>query len=352
MPVCPAPHRPPLDTATLDGRGYDASVTRQRIPEEVLSAAHARAKAREGRDWPEADRLRATIEAAGWKIVDHGTDFALSPASASDVAEGERVRYGASRNVPSRFDEAPVGLASVILIATDWPDDLARALGGLRAGSPAGTAAVVVANAPSVGQMATLEVLETAETEGASSGRLPIEILWTSERLGHAAATNIGLRRASGPVAILLDTSLEPTGDFITPLVRALDDPTVAVAGGWGIVSKDLRHFEDAPAGDVDAIEGYCQAFRRADYAERGPLDERFTFYRNLDIWWSLALRDAGEGEPPRRAVRLDRLPLTRYEHRGYTSLPAAERDRLSKRNFYRIIDRFGARRDLLVRPG
>ena len=99
---------------------------------------------------------------------------------------------------------------------------------------------------------------------------------------------------------------MEPTGDLVTPLVHALDDPTVAVTGGWGIVSTDLRKFEDAPAGDVDAIEGYVMAFRRADCAARGPLDERFRYYRNLDIWWSLVLRDEGEGSPPRRAVSLD----------------------------------------------
>jgi hypothetical protein len=136
----------------------------------------------------------------------------------------------------------------------------------------------------------------------------------------------------------------------VTPLVRALDDEAVAVVGGWGITSTDLRTFEDAPAGDVDAIEGYVQAFRRSDAATHGPLDERFRFYRNLDIWWSLVLRDGGEeDEEPRRAVRIDGLPLERHEHRGWTSLPDEERDRQSKRNFYRIIDRFGSRRDLLV---
>jgi hypothetical protein len=149
---------------------------------------------------------------------------------------------------------------------------------------------------------------------------------------------------------VLLDSSLEPTGDIVTPLVQALEEPSVAVAGGWGIVSDDLRSFVDAPAGDVDAVEGYCQAFRRSDAAARGPLDERFRFYRNLDIWWSLVLRDEGEGAAPRRAVRLDGLPIVRHEHRGYSSLPEDERDRQSKRNFYRIIDRFGWRRDLLTR--
>ena len=49
------------------------------------------------------------------------------------------------------------------------------------------------------------------------------------------------------------------------------------------------------------------QAFRRADYRDRGPFDARFRFYRNLDIWWSLVLRDEGEGETPRRAVRARR---------------------------------------------
>ena len=61
-------------------------------------------------------------------------------------------------------------------------------------------------------------------------------------------------------------------------------------------------------------------------------------------------LRDgADDDEQPRRAVRIEGLPLERHEHRGWTSLPDEERDRQSKRNFYRIIDRFGSRRDLLV---
>jgi hypothetical protein len=322
-------------------------VTRQRIPEDVLSAAHARAKAREAQDWPEADRLRGVIEASGWRIVDRGTDFALSPAAPPDVADAKRTRYGASRNVPSRLDDAPVGLATVILVATDWPDDLARTLTGLRVGVPAGTSVVVVADGPSDEQAAALDALEAEPSNDPS-----VEVVWTSERLGHGAALNVGLRRTSAAIAIVLDTSVEPTGDVVTPLVDTLADPSIAVTGRWGIVSQDLRKFDDAPAGDVDAIEGYCQAFRRADYAERGPIDERFRFYRNLDIWWSLVLRDDGPGHPPRRAVSLGDLPLVRHEHRGYSSLPEAERDRLSKRNFYRIIDRFGSRRDLLTARG
>jgi Glycosyl transferase family 2 len=323
-------------------------VSRTRIPDDVLSAAHARAAARAARDWPEADRLRGEIEAAGWKIVDRGTDFALSPAAPADVPEEGRTRYGASINVPSRLDEIPIGVATVVLVATDWPEDLSRALSGQAEHAPEGTSIVVVADAPTDEQANALDVLEA----GGGSGGLTNEVVWTSERLGQGAAINAGVRRAGGPVVILLDTSIEPTGDYVTPLAETLDDPTVAVAGGWGIVSDDLRRFEEAPPGEVDAIEAYTLAFRRSDFVERGPLDERFRFYRNLDIWWSLVLRDEGEGSQPRRAVALADLPLAKHEHRGYTSLPPDERDRQSKRNFYRIIDRFGSRHDLLIRPG
>jgi hypothetical protein len=319
-------------------------VTRQRIPDAVLTAAHDRARARAGHDWPEADRLREEIEAAGWKVVDRGTDFALSPLVPPDIEADGVVRYGASANVPSRLEEPATGLATVVLVATDHPDDLDRALGALATHAPAGTSVVIVADAPSVEQTAALERL--------TAGDLPVEIVRTSDRLGQAAALNIGIRRAAAPVVIVMDSSVEPTGDVVGPLVAALEDPTVAVAGGWGISSADLRHFEDAPAGDVDAIEGYLQAFRRSDAGARGPLDERFRFYRNLDIWWSLVLRDEGEGSPSRRAVRVDGLPAERHAHRGWTSLPDDERDRQSKRNFYRIIDRFGWRRDLLVGEG
>jgi hypothetical protein len=314
-------------------------MTRAFIPTEILDTAHARAAARAERNWAEADRLRAEIEAAGWKVIDRGTDFALEPAHAPTVAEGEIVRYGTSDAVPSRFDEPATDVATVVLVATEWPDDLARALAAVRAGAPAGVSVVIVADGPSPEQDAALPL----DAPG-------LEVVRTTERLGAAAAWNIGIRRSSGTVVVLLDTSVEPAGDVVTPLVAALDDPTVGVAGGFGIVSADLRRFEDGPPGDVTAIEGYALAFRRADAAARGPLDERFRFYRNLDIWWSLVLRDEGEGSAPRRAVAVP-IPAVRHEHRGWTSLPDAERDRLSKRNFYRIIDRFGWRRDLAA-PG
>jgi cysteinyl-tRNA synthetase len=307
------------------------------IPDHIRALADARALARASRDWAEADRLRSEIDAAGWTIVDAGFSYRIEPGTPPTQEVGDDILYGRSIDVPSRLAEPATAPASVILVATDWPDDLARAVAALHRHARGDIQVVVVADGPSVEQEDALADLPAAE------------IIRTSGRLGLGVALNIGLRRAIGRVVIVMDTSIEPVGDVVTPLVQALDDPTVAVAGPFGIVSSDLRHFSDAPPGDVDAIEGYLQAFRRGDAADRGALDERFRFYRNLDIWWSLVLRDEGEGRPPRRGLAVDGLPLARHEHRGWVSLPADEVERLSKRNFYRIIDRFGSRRDLLV---
>ena len=186
----------------------------------------------------------------------------------------------------------------------------------------------------------------------------PVELVRTSAVLGQGAALNAGIRRARAPVVIALDPCVVPAADVVTPLVEALMEPTVAIAGPFGLVSTDLRGFDEilAPAGDpaeratdAAAIQGYLMAFRRSDAIARGPLDEGFRFYRNLDIWWSLVLRDQGEGVAPRRAVVVPGLPLSRGEPRAWTETPPAERDRLSKRNFYRVLDRFRTRLDLAV---
>jgi cysteinyl-tRNA synthetase len=307
-------------------------------PEAVRLAAKERAAARAAHDWAMADRLRDEIEAAGWKVIDAGTAYRLELAHAPDVVASGQTRYGRSEAVPSRLEEPAVGLASVIVVATDHAGDVLRASAGIVSAAPEGVQLVVVGDRPSAEMDTALDELEATA-----------EVVRTSARLGHGAALNIGLRRSVGPVVVILDASVEATGDLVTPLVAALGDPTVAVAGPFGLVSDDLRYFDEVPAGDVDAIEGYCLAFRREDAIARGPLDEGFRFYRNFDIWWSLVLRDGGDGNPHRRAVALAGLPLIRHEHRGWTSLSEEKREGLSRRNFYRLLDRFRGREDLLT---
>ena len=314
-------------------------------PDEVLDAARARSAARAARDWPRADALRAEIEAAGWKIEDAGTAFRLEPATPPTVEEAGVTRYGTSLAVPSVLDERPTARFTIELVAEDWPDDVARTLAGLRAHAPAGTQVVIVANGPSRDQEARLAAggPDLEPIAGA-----PPEVIWTSARLGRAAARNAGLRRASGSIVVLVDSSTEPTGDALTPLEVALAEPAVAVAGGFGLVTADFRHFRDAGGPSVDAIGISWLAFRRDDFSALGPLDEKLALDASLDVWWSLVLR-AGDtpDRPARQACRLD-LPLVRHLPRVPGGISAADRERLEKRSFYRLLERFRDRRDLL----
>jgi Glycosyl transferase family 2 len=316
--------------------------------DEVRAWAQARSEARTTRDWAEADRLRAAIEAAGWRVIDRGNRFSLEPARAPDVVEAGRTRYGSSAAVPSILDQPATAFVTVVLVTGEGRVDLVQALAGLRRHAPARTQVVLVADRPGPEQEA--ELLATDGPAAGLVGGLEPEIVWTSEPLGWAGALNAGLRRAAAPVIVLLDPAVELTGDLLSELVGVLDDPTVALAGPWGLLTDDLRRFEPAAPGDVDAIDGSALAFRRAEISERGLLDEHFRLSTNLDIWWSLVLRDEGQDRPPRRAVAVGDKAASRP-----TPLPdavpdgAAGRERLVRRSFYRVLDRFGARRDLLT---
>jgi hypothetical protein len=85
-------------------------------------------------------------------------------------------------------------------------------------------------------------------------------------------------------------------------------------------------------------------AFRREILQDVGFLDEKYRFYRHLDLDLSLAARTQGF-----RVVIDTDLPVVRHEHIDWSQTPPEERDRLSKRNFYRFLRKWGARTDLLV---
>jgi cysteinyl-tRNA synthetase len=178
---------------------------------------------------------------------------------------------------------------------------------------------------------------------GRSAERL--RVIKLDPPLGFAAAANSGIEAAAGEVIVLFDPGVELTGDAITPLLDALRDPAVVVAGPFGLRGMGtLKEFEESPGPEVDAIEGYCMAFRRADAIAVGGFDPKFRFYRMADVELSFRLRDRGGN-----AVVVPDLPLQRHEHRLWESTEPAERERLSRRNTYRFLDRWRDREDLLV---
>ena len=316
-------------------------MNRQFIPQSVLDAAHARSAARMAGQWEIADQLRGQIESAGWRVVDSGTNFRLETSEPPDRTDGDVIRYGRSGAVPSRLGEPPSARATIVVVATDAPGAIHDTLAGLLANLGQDDHVLVIVDGPAPAIEISLGGL-AAE----------VEVVRTAERLGAGAALNIGMRRSRGEIVVLLDASVVATGDIVAPLASMLADPGIAVVGASGRTSANLRTYADVVAGgDVTSIASGVLAFRRADGVAVGPVDEAFSFGRHLDTWWSLTLRrgiDEHTHVLIRRAVVVDGVPVVMPPPTSVPGTSDPEIARQSKRNFYRVLDRFRGYPELL----
>jgi cysteinyl-tRNA synthetase len=294
------------------------------VPEEVRRLAAERDERRRARDFSAADALRERIAELGFRVEDSPAGATLEPVPRPS---GDRLR---PQQVPSTLDVEPRFDVSVHWLVEGWPDDVARGIDAFRRHAGARDVQYVVSDV----------------TGTAPSFDSTVEVVSLVEGTGWASARNAGLRRSLGRIVIVVDGSIEPTGDVFGPLENALDDPSVGVCGPFGIVTHDLRSFRTSAGPVVDAVEGYLMAFRREVIATVGGFDERFRWYRSADIELSFRIKDAGF-----RALVVD-VPVRRHEHRMWQSASDDERDRWSKRNFNRFLDRFRGRFDLTVEPG
>lgn len=292
-------------------------------PAELRALGERRAAARAARDFEAADALRLEIAAAGWTVIDEATGWRLEPMVA---APPEALAASAVRSV---LDEEPTHDVSLQWVVEGWPQDVARAIEGFRATAGGRRLQFVVAEV----------------TPGDPAGWEPdVEVIRLDEGTGWAAARNAGLRRSRGRLVLVLDGSIEPAGDVFGPLETALADPSVGICGPFGIITHDLREFDAAPgAGECDAIEGYLMAFRREVLTLAGMFDEKFRWYRTADIDWSFRVKDA------RLRTVVVPVPVTKHQHRMWFETPPARRAAWSKRNFYRFLDRWRDRWDLVL---
>ncbi len=294
------------------------------VPEEVRALAGRRQEARAAKDFARADELRDRIAELGYRVLDGPAGSTIEPLT---LPPATRLRPA---GVVSVLDDPPTADLSVHWVVEGWPEDVVRALTAFRAAAGGRTVRFVVA--------------DVTETDPAVYGD-GVEVLPLEPGTGWGAAINAGLKRARGRIVLAVDGSVEPTGDVFGPLEAALADPSVGVCGPFGISTADLREFSESAGPEVDAVEGYLMAFRRDVLRDVGLFDERFTWYRTADIECSFRVRDAGF-----RAIVVD-VPVTRHEHRMWASTSPEERDRRSKRNYHRFLERFRGRFDLLVDP-
>jgi glycosyltransferase involved in cell wall biosynthesis len=297
------------------------------VPDEVRRLAGEREERRKAKDFATADALRDRIADLGFTVVDSPEGPRLEPVdrAAGDADEAPAVRPD---DVPSALKQPATFDITVHWVLEGWPEDVARGLEGFRSHQGGRSVQYVVADVTG---------------QDSSSFGEGVEVIPLVEGTGWGAARNAGLKRSLGRIVLVVDGSIEPVGDAFAPIEEALADPAVGVVGPFGIVTTNLQDFEASDGPLVDAIEGYLMAMRREVLLEVGLFDEKFKWYRTADIEYSFRLKEAG------LKAMVVTVPVIRHEHRMWFNTPPEERAKWSKRNYYRFLDRFRGRFDLLV---
>jgi GT2 family glycosyltransferase len=233
----------------------------------------------------------------------------------------------------------PPRAVTMLALVHGWPSDAERWLDGVLAHTGRHDFEALLAD--NSGDAETGAALEARAGER-------VRVLAIDPPEGWAQAANRALAAAAGAVVVLFDPGVELRGDVAGPLLHALEQPDVVIAGAFGVRAHGhIGHFHSHEGPDVDALEGYVLAFRRRQALDAGGFDSRFRFYRLADFELCFRLRDRLGG----RAVVVPGLPVERHEHRLWEALDEEERQRLSRRNYYRLTELWGKREDLISEP-
>ncbi len=308
---------------------------RHSIPEEILALSHERDLLRRRGQYERADLLKRQIEDAGYVVKDnpHGAHLVILPS-----IEANGKLYRTARQLPSLLDEPDLCTFSVNILAQNNIDQVRRCVESvLRFAGDTAIEVILVDNASQDG----LDLWATAYAQEEPR----FHILRATRLMGEAEARNVGLQQSRGRYILILDASVELTGDIFTPLQKTLANSKVGITGLRGLRTTDLRHFEESSQSEVEVVDSTCMAFRRKLLKKVGLFDERYRFPSYMDVDFNFAIRDKGAPQ----AVLTPQLPVICHPTTQHTRLSDAERTRLTKRNFYRFLAKWGERDDLLL---
>ncbi len=306
---------------------------RHSIPDDILALSHQRDLLRRRGQYDRADSLKRQIEDAGYVVKDNprGAHLVILPS-----IEVDGKLYRTARQLPSYLDDIDLSTFSVNILTQNNAEHVRRCIESvLRFAGNTSLEIILVDNASQD------EVNLWAENVQRKEPRL--HILRTTRTMGIAEARNIGLKQSRGRYILLLDANVELTGDIFTPLERTMDNDRVGLTGMRGLRTNDLRHFQESREPEVEAIDGMCMAFKRTLLKQCGLFDEGYRFPQYMDIDFSFAIRDAGA-----QTVLTPHLPIISHPA-AFSGIADSERVRLTKRNFYRFLDKWGDREDLLL---
>jgi GT2 family glycosyltransferase len=313
------------DADVVLGLDLDA-VARERAdaPSASLAAVEGHELARTARDYAAADRLRSRFEGLR---VDDRVGGGLIARSDRRLARRPRATIASPAELRDVRAKRAVRSWSVCVLAHEWPEDVARCVRSVLRFMPSDGEVLIL------DQGSSEEAKRRLDDLGSRDRR--IQVHHADRDLGEGAGRNALLRTARGRSVLELDPSVEITGPLFAALEGALGDGA-GITGPWGLSTTDLKHFEEVTSSECHAIQGYCLAARRDILLAIGGFDERYRFYRNLDIAVSSAVRELGL-----RALAIGAEHATRHAHRAWESLSDEERDKRSRKNYDRMYKRF-----------
>jgi Glycosyl transferase family 2 len=304
------------------------------IPADILALSHERDELRKRGKYDRADALKRQIEEAGYSIKDnpHGAHLIVLPSVGVDG-----VVYRTARQVPSLLDEVDRYEFSVNILANTNIEETKRCVESVMRCMGIHEVEILLLN-----NRSSEELDDWFRELQRNDSRL--HLLSTSRPLGEAQARNVSMKQSQGKYILLLASSIELLGDVFTPIVQILADNSIGITGFRGLRTEDLHHFEESKDLEVEVVDELCMAFQRKLLKKVGFFDEsyRFPYYMAFDF--NFAVRDSGV-----RAVVAANLPIRSYPPLQDATLSDAERTRLKKRNFYRFLDKWGDRDDLLL---
>jgi hypothetical protein len=141
-----------------------------------------------------------------------------------------------------------------------------------------------------------------------------------------------------------MDPSTVFNADPIPQTLAALGSGYQGVGWKGGLVNIDdeWRTTTDKGVGEVDVLFSYYMAIDREFALAAGGANPSAKYYRNADLELSLAIRQSGG-----KLLQID-LPLEQGRHHGYHDVDPEYRDKNSRKNYQRILDRFRGKNEIL----
>src|SRR5436853_1252188 len=293
----------------LPRRKADPRTYLEKVPTNIAERVQEYEALRRQKDYVQADQLREELAADGYTVRDTRNGALVLPRRLED----EFTVLSSSSDAPDNTNSPDLYEFSVNLLSHNSRDDLDRCIRSIcRHSNGRAIELVIVDNGSTDETLAYLQQLaRNGDLQADNGERIGLQVLFADHNMGFAAGRNATMRASRGQYIVLMDTSIEVKGDIWEPLTTTLADRTIGVAGPYGLVTDDLREFREAAGPDVDAVEGYLMAFRRALLPELGWFEEKFRFYRLLDIYESMMAKTAGYRvlALPEVAARLEKHP-------------------------------------------